>query len=52
MARSNIIKRIGLIFRVVFIITFVSLMVFIIQDSFKDIKFKSFAQAKAKAKSL
>ena len=49
MARSNIIKRIGLIFRVVFIITFVSLMVFIIQDSFKDIKFKSFVQAKAKS---
>jgi len=51
LVRSKIIKRLGLIFRVTFLIAFVSLMFFIIQDSFKSIQFNTFAQAKAKAKS-
>ena len=48
MVKSKLIKRLGLIFRVAFLIVFVSLMFFIIQDSFKNIKFTTFTQAKSK----
>ena len=43
--KSKLLKRLGLVFRVTFLICFVCLMIFIIQDTFKDVKFTSLKKA-------
>ena len=43
--KSKLLKRIGLVFRVTFLICFVCLMIFFIKDTFKDVKFTSLKKA-------
>ncbi len=44
--KSKVLKRLGLIFRVTFLICFFCFIIFIIKDTFKDVKFTSLKKAR------